>query len=96
MLLDISTLITSTGVGAAGNAIVGVGVESSPSLGIYDALYTLAGIADGASQVVGNSPVTLSNLGTPLVYGSNVIVTGTNAVGTLRVTGYTVPNGDVG
>lgn len=96
LLLDISITLTATGVAAAGNTLVGVGVESSPAGGVYDAFYTVAGIGDGSAQISANTRLTLPNLGTPLVYAKNLMVTGSTATGTVRVNGYSVPNGDVG
>lgn len=97
VILDVSMAMTATAVGANAAAIVSVGVESSPALTLYDINLPLGGISEGGTALATRAvPITLPNLGTPLVYARAVVNVGTTATGTVRVTGYSVPNGDVG
>ena len=88
---------TATGAGGYTNVIYQMGVESSAVN--YDRIFTLSGAGDstGLAQLIGTPyAMDLPNLGTPTIYAASIIISGSTCTGTISLTGYTVPNGDVG
>jgi len=99
MTVSMTYTLAATGPGGWTSHIFNFGVESSPATGNYDASVFAQGFADstGLGQFGGNGGrTTLPNLGTPTIYGLGNFLVGSTGSAVLRLTGYTVPNGDVG
>jgi hypothetical protein len=99
LIVQPSYTVIGTASGAYFGAAIGIGVESSPAGGGYDYTAAFEGVVSTAGSLnltYSLSQISFPTAGVPILYSKIAVSPGSSALGTIRLMGYLVPNGDVG